>query len=470
MGRFFVLNEMDLVMGPVWFFLIILIAFIIRETTIKDNEIKKYFLPGLIVKLIGAIGVCLVYQFYYDPRTGGDTIAYYLTSSGMYNAFWKDPLVYFYLIFIPEIPKQDFLFQNYEFYYTYCRSMPYFFNFSAYNVARLAGVVSLPAFNSYIAMSLLFAAISYIGVWHFYRVFLYYFPKLHKQFAIAILFIPSVFFWGSGILKDTITFASLGMITYNLFAIFILRKNIPLNIIIFIYCAFLIIKIKAYILFSYLPLSFFWLFPDALNNLASKRFRFIIKPLVYGITFTTLPFSLTILGQFNQKFSAENVLEFAKVHQTDLKQDIYYHGAGRTGSRFDIGYFDGSFSSFVQVAPQAVIATFFRPFLWEANNPVMLLAALESLWMTYLFLNILIKFGFKGFYYALKNNPFIQFGFIYALSFGFFVGFTTPVFGSLVRYKIPALPFFVASLYAVTYYAQENYDPNYLKSPQNTIN
>ena len=454
LGRFFVLNEMDLLMGPIWFFLIIIFAILIREITIQNQDIKKYFLPGLIVKLIGAIGVCLVYQFYYDPRNGGDTIGYYLTSNGMYKAFWQDPLAYLYLIFKPDIPKEEFLMQNYEFYYTYGKSMIYFFNFSAYYVSRLAGIVSLPAFNSFIAMSLLFSAISYIGVWHFYRVFIYYFPTLHKQLAIAILFIPSVFFWGSGILKDTITFASIGMITYNLFSIFIKRKNVLLNSIIFFYCAFLIVKIKAYILFSYLPLSFFWLFPDTINNFTSNRFRFIIKPLVYGLTFAMLPFSLTFLGQFNEKFSADNILEFAKAHQTDLKQDVYY--LGKQGSRFDIGYFDGSFSSFLEVAPQAIIATFFRPFLWEANNPVMLLAALESLWMTYLFINIFIKFGFKGFYLALIQNPFLQFGFIYALAFGFFVGFTTPVFGSLVRYKIPALPFFVSTLYAITFYAQQN--------------
>jgi hypothetical protein len=452
MDRYFVLNEMDLIMGPLWFFLIIIIAILIRELTIKKAEIKKYFLPGLIVKLVGGVGVCMVYQFYYDPSNGGDTVAYYITSTGIYKAFWKDPFAFLYLVFKPDIPRNEFLTYNYEFYYEYGRGMIYFFNFSAYNVARLAGVASVPAFNSFIAMALLFAAISYIGVWHLFKVFIYYFPDLHQKFAIAIFFIPSVFFWGSGILKDTITFAALGMITYNLFAIFILRKKIIWNALLFFYCAFLIINIKAYILFSYLPLSFFWLFPDSINKITSQRIRFIIKPLVYGLTFTLLPFSLSILGQFNEKFSTENIMEFAKAHQTDLKQDVYYGEKG--GSRFDIGYFDGSFSSFVQVAPQAIIATFFRPFLWEARNPVMFLAALEALWMTYLFLNILFKYGLKSFYLALINNPFIQFAFIYALAFGFFVGFTTPVFGSLVRYKIPALPFFVASLYAATYYAQ----------------
>lgn len=455
MGNYFVLNEMDLIMGPIWFILILLAGFLIKELTMKNEDIKKYFLPGLILKLIGAIGICLIYQYYYDPANGGDTVYYYLTSKEMYDIFWEEPLSYFYLIFKPDVPKEEFLTENYDFYYTYGRRMPYFFNFSAYNVSRLAGIVSLPAFNSYIAMSLIFSAISYIGVWHFYKVYLYYFPKLHKELAIAILFIPSVFFWGSGILKDTVTFASLGMITYSLFSIFIIRKNILIYSIVFFYCSFLILKIKAYILISYLPLSFFWLFPDVISQFSTQKFAFVVKPLVYALIFAILPFSLDVLGQYSGKFSTDNLLEHAKAHQQDLKQDVYYQSGG--GSRFDIGVFDGSFSSFVQVAPQAVIATFFRPFLWEARNPVMLFAALESLWMTYLFVNIFIRYGWRAFFRALKENPFIQFGFVYAIAFGFFVGFTTPVFGSLVRYKIPALPFFVATLYSITYYAQQNF-------------
>lgn len=445
------LDVWDAIIAPIWVLLIILLAFIIRELTISDPKLKKYFIQGLILKILGGVGVCLIYQFYY---TGGDTVSYYKTAKIIYQAFWENINDATYLIFRTVKTKEEELITNNELYYRYGRYMPYYLNGSAYNVSRLAGIISIPAFNSFLTMSVFFAAISYIGVWHFFRVFISYFPNLHKEFAIAILYIPSVFFWGSGLLKDTVTFAALGMITYNLHSIFIKRKQILINALLFVYCASQIIGIKAYILMAYLPLSFFWLFPDTVNKISHPKVRLLIKPLIYITIIAALPLSLNVLGQYSSKFSVENVLEFAQAHQSDLKQDIYYQNT-EGGSRFDIGYFDGSFSSFVQVFPQAIIATFFRPFLWEARNPVMFLSAIEATWFMYLFFSIIFKYGIKGFYNAIVSEPFIQFAFLYALLFGFFVGFTTPVFGSLVRYKIPAIPFFVASLYTVKYIARQ---------------
>lgn len=34
------------------------------------------------------------------------------------------------------------------------------------------------------------------------------FPDMYKSLAVSILFIPSVVFWGSGLMKDSITFSA----------------------------------------------------------------------------------------------------------------------------------------------------------------------------------------------------------------------------------------------------------------------
>jgi hypothetical protein len=44
-----------------------------------------------------------------------------------------------------------------------------------------------------------------------------------------------------------------------------------------------------------------------------------------------------------------------------------------------------------------------------------------------------------------------MFCFSFAIFFAFSVGLTTSNFGSLVRYKIPATPFFMAALFIVRY-------------------
>ena len=52
---------------------------------------------------------------------------------------------------------------------------------------------------------------------------------------------------------------------------------------------------------------------------------------------------------------------------------------------------------------------------------------------------------------AIFSKPVIQMCLIFALLFGFVVGFTSFNFGALARYKIPSMPFFAAFLVMVSY-------------------
>jgi hypothetical protein len=44
---------------------------------------------------------------------------------------------------------------------------------------------------------------------------------------------------------------------------------------------------------------------------------------------------------------------------------------------------------------------------------------------------------------------------VFALFFGFAVGFSSYNFGALSRYKIPAVPFFIAALFIIRHKAKE---------------
>ena len=94
----------------------------------------------------------------------------------------------------------------------------------AYFVSRLIVPFCLASFNSFIVTSILLAWACYSGIWRLFLLFNNQFPQLQKQMAIAILFIPSVVFWGSGILKDTITLSAIGWYTYHFYCFFIQRN------------------------------------------------------------------------------------------------------------------------------------------------------------------------------------------------------------------------------------------------------
>jgi hypothetical protein len=92
--------------------------------------------------------------------------------------------------------------------------------------------------------------------------------------------------------------------------------------------------------------------------------------------------------------------------------------------------------------------------IWEARNPVMLISALENLVIMWLVLNLIWRARLRVFYHILKGQPIVLFCLIFALFFGFSVGLTTANFGALVRYKIPLMPFFIASIVILRHYFQ----------------
>ena len=63
----------DLFITPVYLVILYFIAYLLRNR-FSDTVTRKYFIPALTVKIIGAISLGLIYQFYY---AGGDTTIYF---------------------------------------------------------------------------------------------------------------------------------------------------------------------------------------------------------------------------------------------------------------------------------------------------------------------------------------------------------------------------------------------------------
>ena len=118
--------------------------------------------------------------------------------------------------------------------------------------------------------------------------------------------------------------------------------------------------------------------------------------------------------------------------------------------------------------PLAVNVTLFRPYLWEAYNPVMLLSALESFFTLLLTVYILFQVGIRHLFSLLASRPVVVFCLLFAIAFSFSVGISTYNFGSLVRYKIPMFPFYLSGLFILQYYAQ--YRPQRRSTPPRRAN
>ena len=156
-------------------------------------------------------------------------------------------------------------------------------------------------------------------------------------------------------------------------------------------------------------------------------------------------FLLTKMGSVLGAYSLDNVLEKAVISNMDQKQAYY------GGNSFDIGDFDPSVGGVTSKAHLAVFATLFRPMLIEARNPLMLISALENTYILLLTVFLVIRLKFFGFFRVIGEKPLLLFSLLFSLFFAFSVGISVSNFGTLVRLKIPCIPFYVSSLFVIRY-------------------
>lgn len=418
----------------------LLYAHYIKQKNINDKPEYKYFVNGLILRIIGAISLGLVYFFYYG---GGDTINYHQTANAYAKLIFVDTDAFFNGWFGGET-NQYFSFNEFTGYPVYRKTDHHSF----FVVRLLIPIVSL-GFYSYFASAVLTALVTYGGLWKLYQTFLQEFPQLKRELAIACLFLPSCVFWGSGLMKDSFTLSAVGWFTYSFYHLFI-KKERNLKLVLFLsISSFIILAIKPYIFFAILPGSILWLSNNFIKKIDNRILRSLAAPVLLGGAGIIGFIALDQMGDSLGAYKVDKVLDRAVVVQQDMKADYY------GGKSFDIGDFDGSTSGVVNKAPVAIFAGLFRPGLWDVRNAVMLVSSLENTYLLLMTFFLLFKLKFFGFFKYINKNPLLLFSILFSLFFAFSVGLTVANFGSLVRLRIPELPFFVASIFIIKHYYEE---------------
>ena len=419
----------DIIVTPVVLMLIYIAAYFFRPM-FTDAVTRTYFIPALTLRIIGALAVGFIYQFYYD---GGDTYNYHTHGSRhVWEAFMESPATGIKLLFADG--------QSHEGIYKYSSRIPFFTEWTSYNVVRVAAVFDLFTFSTYSATALLFAVLSFLGVWMLFRTFYEQYPHLHRGLAIACLFVPSVVFWGSGLLKDTLALTFLCFSTYLTYRIFIRRRGNWISAILLLFCLYALYSVKAYILLNFLPAAIFWVFIKRLSFIRSTVAKVTLFPFVIVAALGLGFYAVNKASEDNPKYSLNRLAQTAQITAYDIR---YYTGKD-AGSGYTLGELDGTYGSIVRLAPQAINVSLFRPWPWEVKNLFMLLSSLESLAL----LLVVIFVVLRHHRYLLKylRNPDVLFALIFSISFAFAVGVSTFNFGTLVRYKIPLMPFFSMTL------------------------
>ncbi|MCS7019561.1 MAG: hypothetical protein RMJ87_10740 [Cytophagales bacterium] len=423
----------DLLIAPIYALVILAVMYQLRNR-LSPPHLRKFFIPALLLKFVGAIALGLIYFFYYG---GGDTDLYYALGTYISRSFYENPSAFFKLVFGPlQYDPETYPYLSVNMFY-------YRKDTDTYFLLRLVGVANLLTGNVYSATALLFATFSFLGSWAFYLAMVHMYPAYYRSLALAVLFIPSVIFWGSGIMKDSITFGGMGLVVHGFYFGIIRREKLLKNLLVGGLGFFLVIAIKIYIIYCLLPALMLWLFLRFRDNMRSGLAKALSVPFLAlaGATLSVLAvFKLTS----DTAYSFENLAHKAEVTATYLHQQ-----AEGQGSAYEIPEFDGSLTSLLTYAPRGITVTLFRPFLWEAKSPVQLLAALEALVFIFLTVRVLYKVGISKTIATIFSEHFVFAALVFAIGFSFAVGVTSGNFGTLVRYKIPMMPFYVSAMFII---------------------
>ena len=422
------------------------VLFLVGKAVLKnENEhTKRFFFQAFWVRVVMLFAFTAVMQFYYRS---GDTFRFYISVYDIRAALSDGALSFWDLIMTEHSTPLSPL-HNYFSADELGENHYYMMAPANFGVPKFAVFVSYPFFNSYLAIGMCFSFFSLLGSLKIYSIFEQYFPKLRNQIALACFFIPTVCFWSSGILKDSLTFGALGFLFSGTYNILVKRRRYVSSILMSTLSFYILFIIKPYIMLAFAPallLLVFTLWSEKIRSKQLKNFIFGLMVLIGFSGGVLLYQNLTSEGAL-QRYNTEVILDAMDKQRSVYERDYMQE---RSGSTFTLGS-----SNPALLFPLGIVASYFRPFPWEIQSPIMVLNALESLLCLALVLFTFFKVGFLKTFRIIFTNPFTLFSFVFALLFGGAVGTSTGNFGSLVRYKIPGMPFFIILFLMVLFIAK----------------
>ena len=382
---------------------------------------RRFLVIAFVTKVIAGFILTLVYTHYYPNRAEADTFRYFDDSYHLHRAVWENPKAYLRMLLGVDDGK-DLM--------PYLDSMNNWFpaeRTTFYNdnrtVIRLNALIRWISFGSYYVHLLIFSFISFYGLTFIYKAFHRYFAGKKLWLGLILFFTPTIVFWSSGILKEGPLLFVFG-ITLNVINKIFTKRAYWQHYLLLVFCFLFLFHLKFYVGLLLIPAitGYLWI-------LSPKGPHPAIKAILnYGAYFLA---AIVFHYQVSWNWSLFTVLKWKRRDFLGLAESM------NARSLIETGNLEDNPISFLQNMGLGFINAVTRPFPWEVYSPVILPNAIENL-IILAFIAICILFG--------KRVNFQNIGYffiMYAFSLLAIIGIVTPIMGSLVRYKIPAIPFFL---------------------------
>lgn len=300
-------------------------------------------------------------------------------------------------------------------------------------ISGFAGFLLLLLNDSIYATCIVIGFASFAGKLAIYRVFRETWPeRFHIRMLVATMLVPSAVFWSSGITKEAFALSGLGYLFLGLHRL-IGQKRIGVPMV--LGGGLMVGLVKAYILLPFVAAGALWYY---WVRSMPKTGDLKIKPTYLILGVGAVITGVLLVGWVFPRFSVTTVApEVARLQ-----------GVGQTiqaGSNYSIANESTkSLAGQLAFAPIALVTALFRPAFFEVRNSMMLLNAIETTTITGLLLWAVWTRRWTWMWSTVLRSPTMMFCFVFTLVLGVGVGLGSTNLGTLSRYRMPMMPFYVA--------------------------
>ena len=376
----------------------------------NNSGIKGYYWPGLAVKIIAGISLGLLYRHYYG---GGDSWVMFNEAIKLAGSAFSSASSFVDIYLVSD--------------YSAVPDYAYVIQPRAAFMTKILALLALITRHNYWLSASYLSIFSFFGFWLAANT-VYKFFGSRMTAVIPTLFFPSLVFWSSGVLKESVAIGSLAGVLAILINAYYKKSIAWLHILLLLMGLLLLVYLKYYYA-AVLMVTFATVFTTrAILPKSSSR---------YIEAGSVLIVFMAILGAAS--LSHPN---FWPSRFLNVMVDNYYQFLEKSSTGNVVRFSDLSptIGSFLYYSPKALFAGLFYP-LWMTSFSWLKLASIVENWLVLIaFISAIRYFKLPN----LKDDRLLLWGMLlFVITSAVFITFSTPNLGTLVRFKIGYLMVFL---------------------------
>ena len=292
---------------------------------------------------------------------------------------------------------------------------------------KFLSILDIFSFGHYYVNVIFYSFISLFGPMALYRVMTDLFRTRKLILLVSVFFVPSFFYWSSGLHKEGLLFVGIALILYHIYFAYKEQRWKAWRLLGILLGLTILLLLRNFVLALMVPAILGWILANRWPKQGLTSFVGVY--LVCSICFFGLRYIVP-------------ALDFPQAVVNKQQSFLQLEG----NSSININQLEPTVTSFLKNTPQAIILSAARPFPSDVHHLLSLAAATETILLWLLILLFLI-FPLR---HEVPSNNTIYFCVFFSISLLLAIGFSVNNLGAIVRYRSIVLPLLVTFIVMYT--------------------